>query len=263
MPHQGRTQTRASFLREAALVEGALIQLEGRNPVQEALKAGTVALIRVEKGKERDPKIQGILSSATGKKVPVEYVTRQRMDKMSETGRHQGIIAVVEPNPDWSLEKVLSETGKEPCILLLDQVQDPHNLGAILRTSDAAGVDGVVIPKRGSADLGATAHRVSMGGSLHVPVWRRSLYTAIKTLKDDGFTVVGVDASSDIPYWGINLTGAVAFVVGGEDRGINPNLLEKCDALVSIPMMGKVTSLNVSVATAIVLYERLRQQENG
>jgi 23S rRNA (guanosine2251-2'-O)-methyltransferase len=238
-----------------------LIQLEGRNPVQEALRAGTVTLIRVEKGKERDPKIQGILTTAAGKKVPVEFVTRQRMDKISETGRHQGIIAVVEPNPDWDLEKVLKETGREACIILLDQVQDPHNLGAILRTSDAAGVDGVVIPKKGSADLGATVHRVSMGGSLHVPVWRRSLYTAIKTLKDDGFRVVGVDASGGSPYWGVDLTGAVAFVIGGEDRGINPTLLEKCDTLIRIPMMGKIPSLNVSVATAIVLYEKMRQQE--
>lgn len=238
-----------------------MIQLEGRNPVQEALRAGTVTLIRVEKGKERDPKIQGILTTAAGKKVPVEFVTRQRMDKISETGRHQGIIAVVEPNPDWDLEKVLKETGREACIILLDQVQDPHNLGAILRTSDAAGVDGVVIPKKGSADLGATVHRVSMGGSLHVPVWRRSLYTAIKTLKDDGFRVVGVDASGGSPYWGVDLTGAVAFVIGGEDRGINPTLLEKCDTLIRIPMMGKIPSLNVSVATAIVLYEKMRQQE--
>jgi 23S rRNA (guanosine2251-2'-O)-methyltransferase len=249
------------FLREAPQDEGALIQLEGRNPVQEALRAGTVTLIRVEKGKERDPKIQGILTTAAGKKVPVEFVTRQRMDKISETGRHQGIIAVVEPNPDWDLEKVLKETGREACIILLDQVQDPHNLGAILRTSDAAGVDGVVIPKKGSADLGATVHRVSMGGSLHVPVWRRSLYTAIKTLKDDGFRVVGVDASGGSPYWGVDLTGAVAFVIGGEDRGINPTLLEKCDTLIRIPMMGKIPSLNVSVATAIVLYEKMRQQE--
>jgi len=121
----------------------------------------------------------------------------------------------------------------------------------------------VVIPKKGSADLGATVHRVSMGGSLHVPVWRRSLYTAIKTLKDDGFRVVGVDASGDSPYWAVDLTGAIAFVIGGEDRGINPTLLEKCDTLIRIPMMGKIPSLNVSVATAIVLYERIRQQETG
>ncbi len=240
-----------------------MIQLEGRNPVHEALKAGTVTLIRVEEGKQGDPKIQEILAAATRNKVPVESVTRQKLDRMSETGRHQGIIAVVEPSPTWSLEKVLKETGREACILLLDRVQDPHNLGAILRTSDAAGVDGVVIPKRGSADLGPTVHRVSMGGSLHVPVWRQNLYTAIKALKDDGFTVVGLDASADTPYWGVNLTGAVAFVLGGEDRGINPTLLDKCDTLVKIPLMGKIPSLNVSVAAAVVLYERLRQQENG
>jgi 23S rRNA (guanosine2251-2'-O)-methyltransferase len=239
-----------------------MIQLEGRNTVQEALKAGTVTLIRVEKDKQSDTKIQEILGSAARMKVPVEFVTRQKLDNVSETGRHQGIMAVAEPSPTWSLEKVLKETGREACILLLDRVQDPHNLGAILRTSDAAGVDGVVIPKRGSADLGATVHRVSMGGSLHVPVWRQSLYTAIKTLKDDGFKVIGLDASADTPYWGIDLTGAVAFVLGGEDRGINPTLLDKCDTLVKIPMMGKIPSLNVSVATAIVLYERLRQQEN-
>ncbi|MBN2336696.1 23S rRNA (guanosine(2251)-2'-O)-methyltransferase RlmB [Candidatus Bathyarchaeota archaeon] len=239
-----------------------MIQLEGRNPVQEAIQQGTVTLIRVEKGKERDPKIQSILSAAAKKGVPVEYISKQRLDKMSETGHHQGIIAVVEPNPDWGLEKVLTETGREACILMLDQVQDPHNLGAILRTADAAGVDGVVIPKKGSADVGATAHRVSMGGSLHVPVWKRSLYTAVKTVKDEGLKVVGVDASGSTVYWETDLTGAVAFVIGGEDRGINPTLLEKCDELVRIPMMGKIPSLNVSVATAVILYERIRQQES-
>ena len=238
-----------------------MIQLEGRNPVQEALRAGKVMLIRVEKGKESDPKIQTILTKAAGKKVPIQYITRQRIDKLSETGHHQGIIATIEPNTNWTLEKVLKETGKEACILLIDQLQDPHNLGAILRTSDATRVNGVVISKKGSADLGATVHRVSMGGSLYVPVWKRSLYTAIKTLKNEGFRVVGVDASGDSPHWDVDLTGAIAFVIGGEDRGVNPTLLEKCDIIIRIPMMGNIPSLNVSVATAIVLYERIRQQE--
>jgi 23S rRNA (guanosine2251-2'-O)-methyltransferase len=122
-------------------------------------------------------------------------------------------------------------------------------------------VNGLVISKKGSADIGATVHRVSMGGSLYVPVWKRSLYTAIKTLKNEGFRVVGVDASGDSLHWDVDLTGAIAFVIGGEDRGVNPTLLEKCDIIIRIPMMGNIPSLNVSVATAIVLYERIRQQK--
>lgn len=240
-----------------------MIQLEGRNPVQEALKSSTVTLIRVEKGREKEPKVKEILDEARKKKVPVEPVTRLKMDALSHTGHHQGIIATAQPNAQWSLERVLEESGRDVCIVVLDQVQDPHNLGSILRTAESAGVDGVVIPKRGASRLSPTVHRVSMGGSLHVPVWQQSLYTAVKTMSDEGLAIIGVDASGGAYHYDEDLTGPLALVLGGEDRGISPTLMAKCDKVVRIPMRGRLASLNVGVAAAVVLYERLRQQETA
>ena len=239
-----------------------MIQLEGLNPTEEGLKQGRVTLIRIERGRESNPKIKALIDTAYKKSITVETVSRGTLDKLSVTGKHQGIIAYAQPYPQWGLSEVLEESGREVCILILDQVQDPHNVGAILRTCDGAGVDGVIIPKKGAADVTATVHRVSMGASLNIPVWQQSIYTAIKTLKDEGLKLIALDATGQRPYYMEDLTGPTAFVIGGEDRGINPTLLKKCDQVVHIPMMGRLASLNVSVATAVVLYERLRQQEN-
>jgi 23S rRNA (guanosine2251-2'-O)-methyltransferase len=145
--------------------------------------------------------------------------------------------------------------------VMLDQVQDPHNLGAILRTSEATGVDGVIIPKKGSTSLSPTVHRVSMGGSLRVPVWERNFYPVLKKLKDDGLFVIGIDSSGPKTIYEENLDVPAVFIIGGEDRGISPTLLDRCDSILRIPMRGQLESLNVAVATAVVLYERLRQQE--
>jgi 23S rRNA (guanosine2251-2'-O)-methyltransferase len=240
-----------------------MIQLEGRNPVYEALKQGLVLSIKLEHGHENDAKIKQITDLARKKRVKVEMVKRKQIERISTTGNHQGVIGYAQTNVNWGLGKVLQETGKEVCVLILDQVQDPHNLGAIIRTSDGAGVDGIVIPKKGSAEVNNTVHRVSMGASLNVPVWQTNLYPAIKQMQDEGLRIIGIDASGTKPYHEETLSGAVGIVIGGEDRGINPTLLSKCDSVVNIPMKGKLDSLNVSVATAIVLYERVRQQETG
>jgi len=243
--------------------ETTMIQLEGRNPVYEALSQGLVTHIKLEYGHETDAKIKQITDMARKKNIRVDMVNRKQIERLSTTGKHQGVIAYAQTNKDWSLSKVLKETGKEVCIVVLDQVQDPHNLGAIIRTSEGAGVDGVVIPKKASAELSNTVHRVSMGGSLYVPVWQTNVYPAIKQMQDEGLRIIAVDASGTKPYYEEKLSGAVAIVLGGEDRGVNPTLLSKCDSVVSIPMRGKLSSLNVSVATGIVLYERMRQQESG
>jgi 23S rRNA (guanosine2251-2'-O)-methyltransferase len=240
-----------------------MIQLEGRNPVYEALKQGLVLSIKLEYGHENDAKIKQILDLARKKRVKVEMVKRRQIERISTTGNHQGVIGYAQTNVNWSLGKVLQETGKEVCVLILDQVQDPHNLGAIIRTSDGAGVDGIVIPKKGSAEVNNTVHRVSMGASLNVPVWKTNLYPAIKQMQDEGLRIIGVDASGEKPYYEETLSGAVGIVIGGEDRGINPTLLSKCDSVVYIPMKGKLDSLNVSVATSVILFERVRQQETG
>ena len=240
-----------------------MIQLEGRNPVYEALKQGLVLSIKLEYGHENDAKIKQIIDLARKKRVKVEMVKRKQIERISTTGKHQGVIGYAQTNVNWSLGKVLQETGKEVCVLILDQVQDPHNLGAIIRTSDGAGVDGILIPKKGSAEVNNTVHRVSMGASLNVPVWQANLYPAIKQMQDEGLRIIGVDASGSKPYYEEKLSGAVGLVMGGEDRGINPTLLSKCDSVVNIPMKGKLDSLNVSVATSIILFERVRQQETG
>lgn len=238
-----------------------MIKLEGRNPVEEALKQNIVTLIRVEKTKNIDSRLQEILVSARKKGVRIEEVPGSSLDSQSDTGHHQGIIAFAQPDVQWGLEKVLEKTGKEICLLMLDQVQDPHNLGAILRTAEATGVDGVIIPKKGSASLSPSVHRVSMGGSLHVPVWKRSFYPVLKKLKDEGLRIIGVDTSGTKNIFQENLAVPVVFIIGGEDQGISPTLLERCDSIVKIPMRGRLQSLNVSVATSVVLYERLRQLE--
>ncbi len=238
-----------------------MIQLEGRNPVYEALRQDLVTSIKLEYGHENEAKIKQIIDLARKKSVKVDMVNRKKIEHLSTTGQHQGVIAYAQTNINWSLSKVLKETKKEVCIVVLDQVQDPHNLGAIIRTSEGAGVDGIVIPKKGSADLSNTVHRVSMGGSLYVPVWQTNIYPTIKQMQDEGLRIIGIDASGSKPYYEEKLSGAVAIVMGGEDRGINPTLLSKCDSVVNIPMRGKLDSLNVSVATAVVLYERVRQQE--
>ena len=239
-----------------------MIQLEGRNPVYEALKQGLVLNIKLEYGHEKEGKIKQITDLARKKGVRVELIKRRQMDRLSSTGNHQGVIGYAQTNKNWSLNKVLQETGKEVCVLILDQVQDPHNLGAIIRTSEGAGVDGIVIPKKGSAMVTNTVHRVSMGASLNVPLWQINLYPAIKHMQNEGLRIIGIDASGRKAYYDETLSGAVGIVMGGEDKGINPTLLNKCDSIVKIPMKGKLNSLNVSVATSIVLYERVRQQEN-
>jgi 23S rRNA (guanosine2251-2'-O)-methyltransferase len=187
-------------------------------------------------------------------------INRKHIERLSTTGKHQGVIAYAQTSVNWNLSKVLQETGKEVCVLILDQIQDPHNLGAIIRTSEGAGIDGIVIPKKGSTGVNNTVHRISMGGSLYVPVWQTNLYPAIKQMQEEGLKIVGIDASGNKPYYEEDLSGAVCFVLGGENRGINPTLLSKCDSIVNIPMRGRLDSLNVSVATGIVLYERVRQQ---
>jgi 23S rRNA (guanosine2251-2'-O)-methyltransferase len=236
-------------------------QVEGRNPVVETLKRGGVRKLLVAEGSTTDPKIKEIVDMAKRQGFPVEFVDKTALDKLSETRRHQGVIALVEAPGYTSLTTVVKKAGRSPCIIILDGVEDPQNLGSILRTADAAGVDAVLIPKKEAVGLTPTVLRVSMGGGAHVPVARENIYPAVKLLKDEDIKLVAVDPSGDHDLWNEDISGAVAFVLGGEGTGISPTLLEKCDTVISIPMHGTVPSLNVGVSAAVVLYERLRQQE--
>jgi 23S rRNA (guanosine2251-2'-O)-methyltransferase len=243
------------------MVDNRMAQVEGRNPVLETLKRGGIRKLLVLEGSTSDPKVKEIVDLAKRRGAPIEYVERSVLDKMSETRHHQSVIALVEAPGYVALNRVVEKMGREPCVIILDGVQDPQNLGSILRTADAARVDAVLIPKKEGVGLTSTVLRVSMGGGAHVPVARENIYPAVKLLKDEDFKLVAVDTSGDHDLWEEDLTGAVALVLGGEGEGISPTLLDKCDSVVRIPMHGHVSNLNVGVSVAVVLYERLRQLE--
>lgn len=238
-------------------------QVEGRNPVFEMLKADrSVKKIVVMKGTEGAVVLERILSLAKKRGIPLEFVDRTSLDRLSTTRRHQGIVAFMQPQSYASLNKILTnveQKGEDPFIVILDGVLDPQNLGSILRTADGAGVHGILIPKKGSASVTAAVHRVSMGASAHVTVGKDNLFMAIKLLQKKDVRVVGLDASGEKDYFDADLTGSLALIVGGEDKGLSETIKGKCDEIMRIPMMGSLTSLNVGVACAIILYEKVRQ----
>jgi 23S rRNA (guanosine2251-2'-O)-methyltransferase len=237
--------------------------MEGRNAVFEALKGNRVVRVMIAHDVENTgQQMRAITDLSRENGVFIESTTLAELDRLSATGHHQGIIAYVKPPNSRSFKHILMDAGRNVCVLLLDQVQDPQNLGAILRTAASTGVSCVLIPKRRSVDMTPVVHRVSMGGSLYVPVVKQSLYSALKLLRTEGIRIIGVDPSGSMDYFSENLRGAIALVLGGEDRGISPPLLERCDSVVRIPMLGRLETLNVSVATAIVLYERVRQRRH-
>jgi 23S rRNA (guanosine2251-2'-O)-methyltransferase len=238
-----------------------MIQVEGRNPVQETLKTIKPVKILVAIGVKEDPRIQKILKLARTKKVAIEFVEKKEINKLSQTRRHQGVIAVIDRPGYTSLREVV-EDDRDNSILILDDIQDPMNLGSILRTAEGTGARGVIIPKKGGVGLTETVVRASMGGALNIPIVRHSLYQAVKLLRDNDFRIIGVDPSGSTNYFNEDLTGSIAFVFGGEGKGISPTLLSKCDLIVKIPMVGQVKSLNVGVSAAVILYDRHRQMQS-
>jgi 23S rRNA (guanosine2251-2'-O)-methyltransferase len=240
-----------------------MIQVEGRNPVHEALKTTRPERILVAKGIEDQTKIEEVLRLAAEQGIPIEFVPKKRLDTISESGRHQGVIALIQPPKASTLKEILARNQGDVTLILIDRLYDPMNLGSILRTAEATRVDAVVIPKKESVGLTPVVLRASMGGGLHVPIIRDSLFQAAKLLKQEGVKLIGVDPTGSTDYFNERLTGPVALLLGGEDRGINASLLERCDATIRIPMHGQITSLNVGAATAIILYERIRQQTNA
>jgi len=236
-----------------------MIQVEGRNPVHEALKTMKPERILVAKGTEDQTKIAEILRLAEERGTRIEIVPKKRLDTLSESGRHQGVIAQIQPPKVATLKTILTQNTEDVTLILLDRLYDPMNLGSILRTAEATGVDAVVIPKKGSVGLTPAVLRASMGGGLHIPIIRDSLFQTTKHLKKEGVKLVAVDPTGPTDYFHERLTGSIALLMGGEDRGINASLLDRCDSIVRIPMHGRITSLNVGAAAAIVLYERIRQ----
>ena len=202
---------------------------------------------------------KSVASKAAVKRVPVKRVPRQRIEELARGGAHQGVAARVGPYPYSSLKEILATT--EPLVIVLDSVTDPHNLGAILRAADGAGASGVVLPKDRAVGVTSAAVKASAGASEHVPVARETnLRRALEKMKEAGMWVYALEEAEATAYTDLELSGPVAFVLGSEGRGIRRLVREGCDGAVSIPMRGAVSSLNVSVAAAVLLYEAMRQR---
>lgn len=238
--------------------------IEGRNAVIEALRAGTtIDKIFIQKG-ETDKTLGHIASTARAAGVVVVDADKRKLDFMSRTHAHQGVIALTSVREYVSVEDILNiahEKGENPLIVVCDEISDPHNLGAIIRTAECAGAHGVIIPKRRSVGLTAVVGKASAGALEYMPVARVSNVTAaIKELKAQGVWVFGTAADGATPLTGADLKGPAAIVIGNEGEGMSRLVAESCDFKVSIPMKGKISSLNASAAAAILLYEAVRQR---
>ena len=238
--------------------------IEGRNAVIEALRAGTaIDKIYLLKG-ETDKTLGHIASKARSAGIVVVDADKRKLDAMSRTHSHQGVIALAAVREYVSVESMLKaaeEKGEKPLLILCDEISDPHNLGAILRTAECAGAHGVIIPKRRSAGLTAIVGKTSAGAVSYMPVARvANLTAAIEELKKAGVWVFGTAAEGTTTLYDADLKGPAAIVIGSDGDGISRLVAEKCDFLVSIPMKGKISSLNASAAAAILMYEAVRQR---
>lgn len=240
-------------------------QIEGRNSVIELLESDRdINKILIAKG-ERHGSINKIITLAKQRKIVIAEVERQKLNAISKTDNHQGVIAIVPPFNYASVEDIISVTkqkGEDPFILILDGIEDPHNLGSIIRTAETAGVHGVIIPKRRAASVNATVSKVSSGAVEHVKIARvNNLNETIKYLKEQGLWICGTDGEAKTYYYNQDLKGPIAIVIGSEGFGMSKLVKENCDFLVKIPMKGKITSLNASVSAGIVIYEAVKQRD--
>ena len=256
------SKERKSFNRDFAEDEEVTGLIVGRNPVNEALKSGK-AIDTIYVDPEAGGSISVITRIARERGIVIKSVSSQKLTQMCQGASHQGIIASGACAEYVSVEDILAVSkrkGTEPFIIICDEIEDPHNLGAIIRTAEAAGADGIIIPKRRSASLNATVYKTSAGAASWLPVARvANLGAAIDTLKAQGIWVYGTDASG-AEYTDTSFTGAIALVIGSEGFGMGRLIREKCDHLVKLPMNGKITSLNASVAAGIFMYEAVRQR---
>ena len=238
--------------------------IEGRNAVIEALRAGrAIDKIYIAKG-EVDQTLGHIASKARAQGVVVVETDRRKLDAMSRTHAHQGVVALCAVREYCTVEDLLQraqEKGEPPFLVMCDEISDPHNLGAIIRTAECVGAHGVIIPKRRSAGLTAVVDKASAGAAEHLPIARvANLSAVIETLKKAGVWVYGAAAEGASPLWKTDLTGSICIVIGSEGDGISRLVREHCDVLVSIPMKGEISSLNASAAAAVLMYEALRQR---
>lgn len=246
------------------MIEETQDQVEGRNSVLELLESSRdINKIYVQTG-EKHGSIYKIIGLAKEKKVLICEIDKNKMKQMAKTENYQGVIAVVPPYNYVEVEEILnyaSTRQEEPFIVLLDGIEDPHNLGSIIRTAETAGVHGIIIPKRRAALVNATVNKVSAGAVEHMKIARvNNMNETIEFLKKQGLWICGTDMETEITYDKQDLTGPLAIVIGSEGFGMSRLVKKNCDFLVKIPMKGKITSLNASVSAGIVIYEAVKQR---
>lgn len=239
-------------------------QIEGRNSVLELLESGKdVNKIFVTRG-EKHGSINKILGIAKERKIIVVEKDKKQMDEMAQEENYQGVIAIVPPFEYVEISDILEvakERNEDPFVIVLDGIEDPHNLGSIIRTAETAGVHGVIIPKRRAASVNSTVNKASAGAVEHMKIARvTNISDAIEELKQAGLWVCGTAVDTNKYYYNQDLTGPLAIVIGNEGKGIGEKVKKNCDFLVKIPMKGKVQSLNASVSTGIVVYEAVKQR---
>ena len=242
-------------------------QIEGRNPVIELLESGRdINKIFVQAG-EKHGSINKIIAMAKERKILVSEVDKTKINQMAQTMNHQGVIAIVPPYNYCEVDDILFEANtrqEDNFVVILDGIEDVHNLGSIIRTAETAGVHGIIIPKRRSASVNSTVSKVSAGAVEHMKIARvNNINETIKYLKEKGLWICGTDMDTKTYYYDQNLKGPIAIVIGSEGFGMSRLVKENCDFLVKIPMKGKITSLNASVSAGIVIYEALKQRNSA
>ncbi|MBE3101354.1 MAG: 23S rRNA (guanosine(2251)-2'-O)-methyltransferase RlmB [Firmicutes bacterium] len=238
-------------------------RIEGKNPVLEALKAGrTIEKLLIARG-NLEGSIREIIRRARDKKIIIQEVDRQRLDEIAQSGAHQGVIAYVTPYSYVEVDEIIvraKEKGEAPFIIILDEITDPHNLGAIIRTAECCGAHGVIIPKRRSVGLTPSTIKASAGAVEYMPVAKvTNIASTLDDLKKQGIWIAGADVDGQT-YTQQDIKGPIALVIGSEGQGIGRLVKEKCDFMIKIPLMGKIDSLNASVAAGILMYEVIRQR---
>lgn len=239
--------------------------IEGRNPVLEAIQSGRdINKLMVADG-QKEGSIKKIIAKAKEKGIVISYVDRQKINGLSQSDNHQGVIAFVAAYDYKDLEDLLNEVQEKeeaPFFIILDEINDPHNLGSIMRTADAVGAHGIIIPKRRAVGLTPVVAKTSAGAIEYVPVCRvTNLARTIDTLKERNIWIAGADMTGEQTHFQADFKGAIALVMGNEGQGLSRLVKEKCDFLVNIPMIGKVSSLNASVAASVIMYEIFKQRQ--
>ena len=242
-------------------------QVEGRNSVLELLESGKdINKIYITRG-EKHGSINKIIAKARERKIIIVEKDKRQMQEIAQTENYQGVIAIVPPFEYCEIEDILEEAkskNEDPFVLILDGIEDPHNLGSIIRTAETAGVHGIIIPKRRAVAVNSTVNKTSAGAVEHMKIARvNNISESINKLKEAGLWICGTDINTKTYYYDQDLTGPIGIVIGNEGQGISEKVKKNCDFLVKIPMKGKVTSLNASVSTGIIIYEAVKQRKNN